>query len=104
MEIRNDSLPECNYLNEPYELKADCYLARAEPVECIPGPDEKPSDELCSSKMLSMSMSTGATVPTDLLPMAERDPATSLRATTIIASTTAPALNQLRLLRQVRLL
>jgi len=26
----------CNYLDKPFELKADCYLARAEPVVCVP--------------------------------------------------------------------
>ena len=31
----------CNYSDDPYELKADCYLARAEPVEYVPGPVEK---------------------------------------------------------------
>jgi len=31
----------CNYSDEPYELKADYYVARAEPVEYIPGPGEK---------------------------------------------------------------
>jgi len=85
----------CNYSNKPYELKADYYLARAEPVECIPGPGEKLSDELRTGSginMLSMSMSTRATVPMDLLSMVGRDPATTLRA------------KQLRLLRQMRLL
>jgi len=31
----------CNYSNEPFELKANYCLARAEPVECIPRPGEK---------------------------------------------------------------
>jgi len=74
----------CNYSDEPYELKADYNLARVEPVECIPGPGEKLSEELCTSSGISMlSMSTGATASMDLLPMAERDPVMTLRATTV---------------------
>jgi len=82
----------CNYSDEPYELKADYYLARAEPMECIPGPREKFCEEPCTSSginMLSMFMSTGAIVSTDLLPMAQRDPVTTLCTTTIGASMTA---------------
>ena len=74
----------CNYSDEPYELKADYYLARAEPVEYIPGRGEKQSDGI---KMLSMS--TGVAVSTDLLQTAERDPVTNLRGTTVGVSTTA---------------
>jgi len=82
----------CNYSDEPYELKADYYLAHAEPVECLPGPGEKLPDEPCTTSginMLSMSMSTGATASMDLLPMAERDLVATLCTTTVCASTTA---------------
>jgi len=74
----------CNYSDKPYELKADCYLARAEPVEYVPGPGEKLSD--CVS---SVPVSSGTAKSPDLLPTTERDPTTALRATTITASTTA---------------
>ena len=61
-------------------------------MECIPGPGEELSEELCTSNginMLSMSMSTGATVPMDQLPIMERDPVTTLCATTVSVNTTA---------------
>jgi len=44
----------CNYSDEPYELKADYYLARAEPVEFIPGPGEEWSNELCTNSGINM--------------------------------------------------
>ena len=43
----------CNYSDEPYELKADYYLTRIEPVECIPGPGEKLSDECVPAMVLT---------------------------------------------------
>ena len=62
----------CNYSDEPYELKADNYLACAEPVEYIPGPREKQSDKLCTNGGINvLSVSTGATASMDLLPTAE---------------------------------
>jgi len=73
----------CNYSVEPYELKANYCLAPAKPVGCVPGLDEKLSDS-----KLFMSMSSGTTRSMDLLPTAERDPTTALRATTITASAT----------------
>jgi len=73
----------CNYSDEPYELKANYCLAPAKPVGCVPGLDEKLSDS-----KLFMSMSSGTTRSMDLLPTAERDPTTALRATTITASAT----------------
>jgi len=80
----------CNYSDEPYKLLADSFLARAEPVECLPGPGEKLPNELCiSSRTDTLSMSTGAKVSTDLLPTVERNPVATLRATTLGASTTA---------------
>jgi len=81
----------CNYSDTPYELKADYCLAHTEPVEYIPGPGEKPSDELCTSSGINMlSLSTGATMSTDLLPTMERDPVTTLCATTVGVSTAPP--------------
>jgi len=80
----------CNYSDEPYKLKADYYLARAEPMEYIPGPGEKQSDNLCTSGGISvLSVLTGATVSTDLLPTAGQDLVTTPRATTVGVSTTA---------------
>jgi len=50
----------------------DYCLARAEPVEYIPGPDEKLSSELSVDNGVNMlSMSTAATGLTNLLPTAE---------------------------------
>ena len=97
----------CNYSGEPYELKADYYLAHAEPVECIRGPREKLSDELCTSSDINMlSVSTGAITSMDLLPTVERDPVMILHATTIGVSTMAADANILlpmRLLRREQL-
>ena len=97
----------CNYSDEPHELKADYYLARAEPVEYIPGPREKQSDELNTKSSINMlSMSKGDAVSMDLLPTVERDPVTILHATTIGVSTMAADANILlpmRLLRRKRL-
>ena len=81
----------CNYSDEPYELKADCYLARTQPVECVPGPGEKLSDEVCSSEndVLPMCVLPGVSSSLHLLPTTGQDPTTTLRATTVSGSTTA---------------
>ena len=81
----------CNYSDEPYELKVNSFLAHAEPVECLPGPGEKLPNKLCTRNGINvLSMSTGAKVSTDLLPIAGRDLfTTTLRTTTVSASTTA---------------
>jgi len=72
----------CNYSDKPYELKVDCYLACAEPVECVLGPGEKLSDEVRSSEnhVLPMSVLPGVSSSPDLLPTTGRDPTTTLRA------------------------
>jgi len=71
--------------------KADRYLACAKPVECVPGPGERQSNDEGNSNnsVLSMSALSGATVSPDLSLTAGEGPTTTLRATTISASTTA---------------
>ena len=77
----------CNYSDEPFELKADCYLACTEPMECVPGPDGKLSGNVCndSNGMLSMSVLPGTTAPSDLSPTAGRDLTTILCVMTVRA-------------------
>jgi len=62
----------CNYSDEQYELKADCYLARARPVECVPGPGEKLSSNVCNdgNDMLPMSVLPAVSSPPDVSPTA----------------------------------
>jgi len=80
----------CNYSDEPFELKTGYCLARAEPVEFIPGPGEKWSDHLNTKDGVNvLSVSTGATMSTDLPSATRQDPATTSSATTLSASTTA---------------
>jgi len=80
----------CNYSDKPFKLKAVYCLARAEPAEYIPRPDEESSDKLCVDTLDNMlSVSTGASGQMDLLPTVERDPVATSSATTVSASTTA---------------
>jgi len=76
----------CNYSDEPYELRKDSFLTRAEPVECLPGPGE---ELYVSRKGNMLSVSTGVSGQTDLLPTAGRDPVAIPSATTASASTMA---------------
>jgi len=80
----------CNYSNEPFELKANYCLARAEPVECIPRPEEKSRDEWHVNKtdIRMLSVSTGTSVSTDSPPVMGRDPVSTPSATTVSMSTT----------------
>ena len=58
----------CNYSDEPYELKRDSFLARAEPVECLPGPGEElPQESHINRRNNMLSMATGASEKTELL-------------------------------------
>jgi len=81
----------CNYSNEPFELRANYCLARAEPVEYIPRSGEKPRGEWCIDKgdVNVLSVSTGAVETTDSPPTAGRDPVEISSTTTVGASTTA---------------
>jgi len=81
----------CNYSDEPFELRANYCLARAEPVEYIPKPGEKSLDEWHVDKgdISILSVSTGTTESTDSPSATGRDPVTTLSATTVGASTTA---------------
>ena len=81
----------CNYSNEPFELRANYCLARAEPVEYIPRSEEKPRGEWCVDKgdVNMLSVSTGTVGTTDSPPTAGRNPVATLSATTAGASTTA---------------
>ena len=77
----------CNYSDEPYELKADYNLARAEPVECVPEPDGKPSSyALDCNANVNVSALLRASSLSGLPP---EDPTNLLRATTVNASATA---------------
>jgi len=81
----------CNYSNEPFELRANYCLARAEPVEYISRSGEKPRSEWCIDKgdVNILSVSTGTVETTDSPPTAGRDPVATSSATTVGASTTA---------------
>jgi len=80
----------CNYLDEPFELKTGSFLTRAEPVEYLPGPGEKWSDNLDTKGGVNvLSVSTGTTASMDLPPATRQNPITTSSATTVSASTTA---------------
>ena len=81
----------CNYSNEPFELKANCCLARAEPVEYVPGPGEKSWDEwrFARPDINVLSVSTGTSETTDSPSEAGRDPVSTQHATTVSVSPTA---------------
>jgi len=78
----------CNYSDEPYELKADSYLARAEPVEHVAG-EELPNHELACSDNANVSVLPDVSLSPDLQPTLELDPTTIFRMLTVSASPTA---------------
>jgi len=81
----------CNYSDEPFELRANYCLARAEPVEYVPKPGEKSPEEwrVDRGDISMLSVSTGTSVSTDSPSVTRRDPATTSSATPVGASTTA---------------
>jgi len=83
MEVRSD------YSDEPYEVKANCHLVRAEPVECVPGPSEKLPSYVCNDGNDIVSVLPGASSSPDLSPTVGQDPMTTFRATAVSASMTA---------------
>jgi len=85
----------CNYSNEPFELKANYCLARAEPVECIPRPREESQDEWRVSRndISMLSVSTGTSVLTDSPTTTGRNPDSTPCATTVSTSMTAVGAN-----------
>ena len=81
----------CNYSNEPFELKANYCLARAEPVEYVPKPGEKLQDEWRVSRndVSMLSVSAGTSESTDSPSVAGRGPDATPSATTVSTSLTA---------------
>jgi len=82
----------CNYSDEPYELKRDRFLARAEPVECLPRPGEElPKESYINRRNNMLSTSTGASEKTDLRPATEQNPVDAQRTTTTVCEGTTAA-------------
>ena len=81
----------CNYSNEPFELKANYHLARAEPVEYVPKPGEELKDEwrVSRSDISMLTVSTGTPVSTDWPLAVEQDPGSTPSATTVSPGSTA---------------
>ena len=81
----------CNYSNEPFELKANYCLARAEPVEYVPKPGEGLQDEWRVSRndVSMLSVSAGTPGSTDSPPATGRSPTATPNATTVSTGLTA---------------
>ena len=81
----------CNYSDEPYALEAGSYLARAKPVDCLPGPGEEITNGIgdYNCRVSPVSVVTGATAAADQSLTAERDPAIAFSEATGNAKVTA---------------
>jgi len=81
----------CNYSNEPFELKANYCLARAEPVEYVPKPGEEPQEEwrVGRNDVSMLSVSAGTPASTDLPSTTGRGPDSTPSTPTVTMSPTA---------------
>jgi len=81
----------CKYSDEPYALEAGSYLARAEPVDCLPGPGEEITNGIgnYNCHVSPVSVVTGATAAADQSLTAERDPAIAFSEATGNTTVTA---------------
>jgi len=90
----------CNYSDEPYALEAGSYLARAEPVDCLPGSGEEITGRIgdYNCRVSPVSVVTGATAAVDQSLTAERDPAIAfseaIRNTQVTAAGAAETVTQ----------
>jgi len=80
----------CNYSNKPYELKADSFLAKAEPVEHVPETGgEQLDSNLASSDNVDVSVLPDVSTSPNLQPTLEQDPTTVFHTSTISAAQAA---------------